>query len=61
MKNILEKIDEAIASNKTSEENKILLTEVKKELINAQSENKSDLEILKIIALLIKIFTDFFE
>ena len=61
MKNILEKIDEAIASNKTSEENKILLTEVKKELINAQSDNKSDLEILKIIALLIKIFTDFFE
>lgn len=61
MKNILEKIDEAIASNKTSEENKILLTEIKKELINAQSDNKSDLEILKIIALLIKIFTDFFE
>lgn len=60
MKTILEKIDEAVASNKTSEENKILLLEAKKELINAKTDNKSDLEILKIITLLIKIITDFF-
>lgn len=61
MKNILEKIDEAIASETTSEENKKLLLEIKKELLIAKSENKSELETLKIIALLIKIFTDFFE
>lgn len=60
MKNILEKINEAIASDKTSEENKKLLLEIKEELLNAKSENKSELEILKIITLLIKIITDFF-
>ncbi|WP_460573643.1 hypothetical protein [Flavobacterium koreense] len=60
MKNILEKINEAIASDKTSEENKKLLLEIKEELEIAKSENKSELEILKIITLLIKIITDFF-
>jgi hypothetical protein len=60
MKNILEKIDEAIASETTSEENKKLLLEIKEELLIAKSENKSEFEILKIIALLIKIITDIF-
>lgn len=61
MKNILEKIDEAVASETTSEENKKLLLEIKEDLLNAKSENKSELEILKIVALLIKIISDFFE
>ncbi len=61
MKKILEKIDEAVASETTSEENKKLLLEIKDELLNAKSENKSELEILKIIALLIKFISDFFE
>jgi hypothetical protein len=61
MKKILEKIDEAIASETTSEENKKLLLEIKEELLIAKSENKSDLDILKMITLLIKIITDFFE
>ncbi|WP_298116715.1 hypothetical protein [Flavobacterium sp.] len=60
MEKILKKIDEAVASDKTSEENKKLLLEIKEELLNAKSENKSELEILKIITLLIKIITDFF-
>lgn len=61
MKNILEKIDEAVASETTSEENKKLLLEIKEDLLNAKSENKCELEILKIVALLIKIISDFFE
>lgn len=60
MKNILEKIDEAIASETTSEENKKLLLEIKEELLIAKSENKSEFEILKIIALLIKFITEIF-
>jgi hypothetical protein len=56
MKHILEKINEAIASEKTSEENKKLLSEIKEELTNA----KTELKILEIIACLIKIISDFF-
>ncbi len=56
MKHIIEKINEAIASEKTSEENKQLLSEIKEELTNA----KTELKILEIIACLIKIISDFF-
>jgi hypothetical protein len=56
MKHILEKINEAIASEKTSEENKKLLLEIKEELANA----KTELKILEVIASLIKIITTFF-
>ena len=56
MKHIIEKINEAIASEKTSEENKKLLSEIKDELTNA----KTELKILEIIACLIKIISDFF-
>ena len=38
MKHIIEKINEAIASEKTSEENKQLLSEIKEELTNAKTE-----------------------
>lgn len=55
MKNILEKIDEAVASNKTSEENKKLLLEAKEELIKAKTEKR----IIQIIAIIIKIITGF--
>lgn len=55
MKNILEKIDEAVASKKTSEENKKLLLETKEELIKAKTEKK----IIQIIAIIIKIITGF--
>ena len=56
MKHIIEKINEASASEKTSEENKKLLSEIKEELTNA----KTELKILEIIACLIKIISDFF-
>jgi len=56
MKHILEKINEAIASEKISEENKKLLLEIKEELTNA----KTELKVLEIIASLIKIVTAFF-
>ncbi len=57
MKNILEKIDEAVASNKTSEENKKLLLEAKEELIKAKTEKR----IIQIIAIIIKIITGFLD
>jgi len=56
MKHILEKINEAIASEKTSEENKKLLLDIKQELSNA----KTELKVLEIIASLVKIVTAFF-
>ena len=56
-KNILDKINEAIASDNTSEENKILLQEVKTKLEKAKNENT----IIKIVAIAIKIITGLFE
>jgi len=56
MKNILEKIDEAIASDVTSEETKKLLIEIREELTNA----KTELKVLEIVAALVKIFTGLF-
>jgi len=55
MKNIIEKIDEAIASNKTSEENKKVLAEAKKELIKAKTETR----VLQALAIIIKIISGF--
>jgi hypothetical protein len=55
MKNIIEKIEEAVASKKTSEENKKLLLEAKEELIKAKTEKR----IIQIIAIIIKIITGF--
>ena len=56
-KHILKKIDEAIASDETSEKNKILFEEAKNKLIQAKTENK----IIKIVAVVIRIMTGLFE
>lgn len=57
MKNILNKIDEAIASKNTSEETRKLLIEAKKELLRAKTEP----QIFQILALIIKIITGFLD
>jgi len=58
MKNeIIKKIDEAINSEKTSRENKLLLIEAKKKLRKAETENR----IIKIVVVIIKIITGLFE
>lgn len=56
-KNILDKIDEALASDNTSEKNKRLLKEVKTKLEKVKTENK----VIKIVAVVIKIITGLFE
>lgn len=56
-KNILKRIDEAIASNTTSEKNKKLFKEAKTKLKQAKTENR----IIKIVAVVIKIMTGLFE
>lgn len=53
MENILEKIDEAVASEKTSEENRKILLEAKKELIKAKTETR----VFQVIGIIIKIIT----
>ncbi|WP_053976891.1 hypothetical protein [Mangrovimonas xylaniphaga] len=55
--NILEKIEEALASQNTTQETKKLLEEVKSELKKAKTEKR----IVQLIAILIKIITGFFD
>ena len=55
--NILQQIDEALASKHTSEETKKLLSEVKYELKQAKSEKR----VAQVIAILVKIITGFFD
>ena len=57
MQEIYKKIDEAIASEKTSEETKVLLKEIKSELKRANTEKK----VASILALLIKLITGLFD
>ena len=56
-KNILKKIEEALASKRTSEETKKILSEVKYELKQAKTEKR----VAQIIAILIKVITGFFD
>lgn len=51
-KNILEQIDEAIASKETSESNRELLNEIKQEFENAKSKK----EIVAIVMKLLELF-----
>jgi|GEM_PF-2725930 len=55
--NILNKINEALASKSTSEETKKLLSEVKYELKQAKTEKR----VAQVIAILIKVITGFFD
>jgi len=54
---ILDKINEAIASKKNSEETKKLLKEIKLELAQAKTEKR----VAQAIAILIKLITGFFD
>lgn len=51
-KQLLEKIDEAIKSDKTSSDNKELLEKVKLELIDAQTKDEYSKVALKLIEIL---------
>ncbi|UJH67377.1 hypothetical protein [Allomuricauda sp. SCSIO 65647] len=50
--NLIEKIDEALASKNTSESDKQLLNEIRQELINASSKE----EIIAVVFKLIELF-----
>ncbi|WP_179004285.1 hypothetical protein [Winogradskyella forsetii] len=56
-KNILDKINDALLSDEISDETKVLLIDVKRNLKQAKTEKR----ITQIVAVLIKIITGFFD